>query len=389
MEPHVYTSNESQSDSGANSPSMQRAILEAATAFRDGRSRRPDPRCLTPRPAANGRVQPASRWTLDAAITELKSAVTALDRAALRNGGEVPADLASEFQDRFQALCLLLNEHLGDRSPHGEEARAALGADIQRELLPYLLLTENGERWYAKPRGYTGDFLSIEWMYRNRPGGSGRIGPLLDRYFLDMPAPVAVRNRRGLLREEIEKTIAARQSATARVLSLACGPARELFDVYETLEDPAILAATCVDIDLQALAFVADLRDARKLKRTMQLVNANLVHVATGRAPLELPPQDLAYSIGLIDYFEDRFVVQLLDAIHDRLRPGGRVILGNFHPRNPTRAVMDHLLDWKLIHRTEDDMNRLFKASKFGRPCDEIRFEAERINLFAIGSRAP
>lgn len=33
-------------------------------------------------------------------------------------------------------------------------------------------------------------------------------------------------------------------------------------------------------------------------------------------------------------------------------------------------------------------MNRLFKASKFGRPCDEIRFEVERINLFAIGSRA-
>lgn len=50
---------------------------------------------------------------------------------------------------------------------------------------------------------------------------------------------------------------------------------------------------------------------------------------------------------------------------------------------------MDHLLDWKLIHRTEDDMNRLFEASKFGRPCDEIRFEAERINLFAIGSRSP
>lgn len=331
----------------------------------------------------------ASHWALDAAIAELKAAVTAVDRAALRNGGEVPVDLASEFQNRFTAFCLLLNEHLGDPSPRNEETYQALRAHIQRELLPYILLTENCERWYAKPRGYAGDFLSIEWIYRNRAGGSGRVGPLLDRCFLDLPAATAVRNRRGLLREEIEKTIAARQSATARVLSLACGPARELFDVYEALEDPAILAATCADVDLQALAFVADLRDARKLKRTMHLVNANLVHVATGRAKLELPPQDLAYSIGLIDYFEDSLVVHLLDAIHDRLRPGGRVILGNFHPDNPTRAVMDHLLDWKLIHRTEDDMNRLFKASRFGRPCDEIRFEAERINLFAIGSRAP
>jgi hypothetical protein len=61
---------------------------------------------------------------------------------------------------------------------------------------------------------------------------------------------------------------------------------------------------------------------------------------------------------------------------------------GQLPPGQPSRAVMDHVLDWKRIHRTEDDMNRLFEASKFGRPCDQIRFEAERINLFAIGSRA-
>src|SRR5262249_38754064 len=59
-------------------------------------------------------VHHVSRWTLDAAIAELKAAVWTLDRAALHDGGEVPADLASELQDRFRALCLLLNEHLGD-----------------------------------------------------------------------------------------------------------------------------------------------------------------------------------------------------------------------------------------------------------------------------------
>jgi hypothetical protein len=44
---------------------------------------------------------------------------------------------------------------------------------------------------------------------------------------------------------------------------------------------------------------------------------------------------------------------------------------------------MEHVLEWKLIHRTEDDMHRLFAASKFGRPCTKIRFEAEKVNLFA------
>ena len=62
------------------------------------------------------------------------------------------------------------------------------------------------------------------------------------------------------------------------------------------------------------------------------------------------------------DYFGDELAVTLLNWVHDRLRPGGRVILGNFHPRNPTRALMDHVLDWKLVHRDESDLNRLFEG---------------------------
>ena len=65
------------------------------------------------------------------------------------------------------------------------------------------------------------------------------------------------------------------------------------------------------------------------------------------------------------------------------LRPGGKVILGNFHPRNPTKAMMDHVLDWKLTHRDEADMNRLFEESAFGRACTEIQYEPGRVNLFA------
>jgi extracellular factor (EF) 3-hydroxypalmitic acid methyl ester biosynthesis protein len=74
--------------------------------------------------------------------------------------------------------------------------------------------------------------------------------------------------------------------------------------------------------------------------------------------------------------------------IHERLAPGGKVVLGNFHPRNPDRAFMDYVLDWRLIHRDEQDMNRMFQASKFKAPCSDIKFEGEGINLFAMGIRS-
>jgi CRP-like cAMP-binding protein/SAM-dependent methyltransferase len=344
------------------------------------------PRLVSSRAKVDAVTQ--SRWDeIDTRLSDFKRILADADREAIRNGDVVPEDMAQDIRARFNSFCIWLNDQIGDRSPDAPEVRQELGARVQREVLPYLILTKNGERWYSKPRGYAGDFLSIDWIYRNEAEGAGRLGPVLDRCFLDVHAAQAVRNRRPLLVEEIRRTIAERGSEPVNLLSMACGPAREIFDTLETMSDPSKLAATCVDIDLQALAYVGDARDRSKFKRNIRLENSNLVYLATGRRTLDLPPQDLAYSIGLIDYFNDGFVVKLLDYVHELLRPGGRVILGNFHPSNPTKVLQDHVLDWKLIHREEADMNRLFEASRFGRRCEEIRYEAQGVNLFAIGRR--
>jgi len=328
------------------------------------------------------------RWSrLAAELAELKAMLADVDRHAIETRGVIPAATENAVRRRFRELCDRLNEVIGDGSADPPDVRRELGARVQRELLPYMLLMRTGERIYSKPRGYAGDYLTIEYIYADEPAGTGRLGPLLDRCCLEQPAGQAVRKRRGLLADEIGKTLAEQPDRPARVLSMACGPAREIFDVYETLADPARLVATCLDIDLQALAHVDVLREQRGLKRHIHLQNANLVYLATGRQSLSVPPQDLVYSIGLIDYFDDAFVVRMLDFVHDVLRPGGKVILGNFHPRNPTKAFMDFVLDWQLTHRTEDDMNRLFTASKFAAPCSEIRFEEQGINLFAMARR--
>ena len=86
--------------------------------------------------------------------------------------------------------------------------------------------------------------------------------------------------------------------------------------------------------------------------------------------------------MGLIDYLADKHVVALINFCHDTLRPDGRLILGNFHTSNPEKAMMDYLVDWRLIHRTEDDINRLYEQSRFGRPCTRIFWEDQHINLF-------
>jgi len=72
-----------------------------------------------------------------------------------------------------------------------------------------------------------------------------------------------------------------------------------------------------------------------------------------------------------------------LNYVYGLLKEGGKVILGNFHPKNTSKALMDYVIDWKLIHRTEEDMNRLFRESAFSKDCTNIRFEEQGVNLFA------
>lgn len=291
-------------------------------------------------------------------------------------------------QRGFRSFSVAIGEWLEECGQLSPEAREGAIAQLQERFLSTFLRADGPRRFYEKPRGYAGDSESIEMIYDNVPGGDDPVGELLDECFLAQPAAAAVRNRRELLANQIRRVVENCQGETAQIASLACGPARELFDV---VADPAVsnhLHATCVDLDEEALATVAKTRAENAPAASIDLVRENLISVAFGRRKLPVEPLDLAYSIGLIDYFEDRVVVKLLDAIHDHLKPGGTVILGNFHPDNPDRGIMECFLEWNLIHRSEDDMRSLFAASKFGAKQLEIVFEDERVNLFAIAHKA-
>ena len=320
--------------------------------------------------------------TFFSAIERFKSFLLETDAEALKSGGQVTEATAVTAEKAFLDFCRLIHATIGGSSAENSSVKAELGARLQREILPFILLTQTPDRFYSKPRGNAGDFLTIEMIYRNRPTGTGRIGPLLDRCFLNSPIAKAIRNRRVFLAKEIMRTVEAKAGA-AHVTSLACGPAQAVFDVFEQLGDHRQLYASLVDIDLQALAHVADRRDKAGLQNRMNLINANLVYLALGRQKLELNDQDLIYSLGLTDYFNDKFVVKLLNWIHGRLRLGGKVILCNFHPNNYCKELMDYVLEWRLIHRSEEDMHRLITSSAFGRSCTLTQFENEGIILIS------
>jgi extracellular factor (EF) 3-hydroxypalmitic acid methyl ester biosynthesis protein len=320
------------------------------------------------------------------AITTFRTTMLDLDKEAMKHG-ELPEESFQKFFAKAIQFMEYTHRILGPGSPLPEPVREQMGYRLHQELLPYVLSTETADRFYSKPRGYAGDYLAIDGLYRNEPGGKGRLGPVVDRMFLQTPPAVAVRNRRKLLADEIVRTVQESKAHPVNVLCLASGPASEIFDAFSRIEEKNRLHVTLLDIDIQALAYVDGLRRKRRLTGQITLRNENLIALILGRVKLELPPQDLVYSIGLIDYLNDKLVEKTLNYAHSVLAPGGRVILGNFHPRNPAKEFMDYVFDWKLIHRSEDDMHRLFRRSAFSMPCSRVLFEEGGIYLFAESHR--
>lgn len=200
----------------------------------------------------------ASHAALRVLLADFRHSLIEADQQVLARPGRAPAALAKQMpaiQTRFAAR---LNKLLGEGSGLSAAQAGALGVLVHAELLPWLSMTDTADRFYAKPRGYAGDFYTIERIYHNQPSGSGRLGALLDQSFLAQPAAVAVRNRRQLLQSLILDTLQQRAPGPVQVMSLACGPAAELFDTYASTPEPGRLRSTLLDIDPQALQFVRD-----------------------------------------------------------------------------------------------------------------------------------
>jgi hypothetical protein len=169
--------------------------------------------------------------------------------------------------------------------------------------------------------------------------------------------------------------------------SLAAGPARELFDVLGAPDAPRV-HATCIDIDAEALAYASQLAVRLGVAEQFTFAQDNAVRLAQGRGRTALAPQQLIYSLGLTDYLEDDLVLKLIDWAYEQLLPGGRLIIGNVVPANPTRAFMEHILDWPLIHRTADELRALFARSRFGAAPVALELEPAGVDLFATCTRS-
>ena len=288
--------------------------------------------------------------------------------------------LLSQLTEADPLVELGLSDLLAFRD--SSQLQAGVGDYVFRETFNTMMLSATMARCYAKPRGFPDDHETIAAIYANQPQGDDRLGPLIDRWFLDRPISRSRRASRDLMRTTLLQMVAHRPAGVpVKVTSLASGAAAELLDLCGAPE-AASVSASCVDMDLQALLATARRAERFGLTGRLSLIQGNAVPSAGGEG-VWLPPQHVIYALGLCEYLSDEQIVLLLDRAFEVLVDGGSVIITNLAVTSPDRKLMEHVLDWKAHHRKREDIRSLFGRSRFGqRPVESFCYETG-VTLFA------
>lgn len=265
-----------------------------------------------------------------------------------------------------------------------KELRNSLKAFTERVVTRELVGGASWARCYFKPMGYPGDYSIMNFMYDGTP-----VGPSLRSKFLHMlgvEAGKPIVSRMQTIAQLIVDHAATREDAAraVNVMSIGCGPARELEPILASSPSSTTWAMTLVDQEPEALDYA--LTSAMGLPGSERL-RATALNVSfkdmLGASPVgaQIFQQDIVYSAGLVDYLNPLLAMRFIRRMYDFLKPGGRLIISNVNDkRTGTLWPMEYVLDWTLYFRNENDMKAMASGVDDARvqilsdPLDAIHF---------------
>ncbi|BDD04771.1 class I SAM-dependent methyltransferase [Aureibacter tunicatorum] len=221
-----------------------------------------------------------------------------------------------------------------------------------------------------KPFGYAGDFKIIDRIYTKDASDEFR---KWDDYSLSNSAAKAVRNRKDYFKLLIKEKLD--QKGALNVLNIACGPARDVFEIFEEIADSSNLTFTCLDLDENAIEYAKELNEENSDKITF--IHKNILKFDTDSK------YDLIWSAGLFDYFNDKAFVTILNRMGEWMDLESEIVIGNFNEdHNPSRNYMEIIGEWFLKHRSIGSLESLALEAGYDKTQIKVNSEPENVNLF-------
>jgi len=241
-----------------------------------------------------------------------------------------------------------------------EEVFDAIKRYTERVVTPEFLAGPIWDRAYHKPLGYPGDFGVMDYVYDTADAGETIYAKLLHR--LGRASLLCVETRKAMMCETLKTTLAdSSKKDPLRVLSIGAGVSEEVRQaLFTQVRRPATF--TLLDQDDRALNVSFERLYPETLRQQGQvainclqtgfqrLVNPRSITPA-------IPPQDIIYSLGILDYLKQPRAKRFCRTLYSLLKPGGLFVVANVQDLiDNGRWRAECIADWTLIYRTREQM---------------------------------
>lgn len=258
------------------------------------------------------------------------------------------------------------------RTDESETWREYAGDCLNHPLRDLLHQDPFTHRAFAKPRGYAGDAVMMDYIYGLGEAGEAAaeatpLGRAIFTYMSSRPSAKAVRYRRQLIAKTIDR-VASRGSA--RVLAIAAGHLREV-ELSSAVRDGQIDEFIAIDQDPASLAVIE--RDYARFG--VQTIEGSVRQILAGK--VKLGQFDFVYAAGLFDYLSAPVAAALARRMFEMTKPGGVMLIPNFLGSVRDRGYMESFMDWRLIYRNHADMQAIATALPEGSVAERQIFDDE------------
>jgi SAM-dependent methyltransferase len=223
-----------------------------------------------------------------------------------------------------------------------------------REQLRSSALFQRIQDW---PRGYAGDYETIEYLINNRISAApGTFDYHVEKWVLsDCSVSQQHRNKVNHQSRLMLETILRKEGAT--IASLGCGSCADIRSIKQMISGRSF-HFDLIDIDTDAIAFskqhLTDMLDQ------CTFIQGNIYKLAKKMTR----KYDLIVIGGVFDYLSDKAIVEIIKKLYaENLAPGGKLFYTNLSENDPHRITREYLANWPLIQRSKEDMKRLIAAA--------------------------
>ncbi len=265
----------------------------------------------------------------------------------------------------------LINQKLVELANH-EENTHKLCEMLYDILRPTLNVNTMQGFAHTKPHGYAGDFEMIDRIYQKWTSPDPSLSKW-DDFFHNQAAPKAVRNRKEYFKSMAKGLLEKYPEGRINMLNIGSGPARDVHEFFADTGSERVFI-DCVDIDARAIRYASELNRHNLDRITFHKKNI-----------FRFQPQhsyQLIWSAGLFDYFTDQRFIRLVEKLYAFVEEGGELVIGNFSNDNPSRAYMEHVGEWVLEHRNEEELFELALKAGVAQKNITVGQESEGVNLF-------